>query len=794
MEMDKLKPKQSAFITRVGGDGALRHHLLDMGLTPGTEITLQKIAPMGDPIQIEVRGYELTLRLDEAKKIEIENIHERKVVADSKPQRHKSIPHPRVGELGEANDYHIHDESKALPKDSKLTFALAGNQNCGKTTLFNQLTGANQHVGNFPGVTVDRKDGTIKNHPEATVTDLPGIYSLSPYSSEEIVTRDFLIKDKPSGIINIVDASNLERNLCLTMQLMELGIPMVLALNMMDEVRENGGSIRVNELEQILGIPVIPISAVKNEGIDELVSHALHVARFMEKPGRIDFCTDSVEKKDPVGAVHRCIHAVVHMIEPEAKQSGLPLRFAATKLIENDVPIEKLLNLTDDKKQAFEQIVSVMEDETGLDREAAISNMRFSFIEKMCQKTVVRPHESKEHKRSMKIDRLLTGRYTAIPCFIAIMALIFVMTFNLVGAWLSDLMSLGVDSVISLIDNALTAVQINPVVHSLVVDGICNGVGSVISFLPTIVTLFFFLSILEDTGYMARVAFVMDKLLRKIGLSGRSFVPMLIGFGCSVPAIMSTRTLSSERDRKMTILLTPFMSCSAKLPIYSLIISVFFPRQYQALVMVGLYIFGIICAIIYALILKSTKFKGEPVPFVMELPNYRLPSAKSVVHLIWEKAKGFIEKAFTIIFVASIIIWFLQTFDARFNVAESPEQSLLAMIGSLVAPIFAPLGFGDWRVSTALITGFTAKESVVSTLTVLMGGNAELVSTLFTPFTAAVFLVFTLLYTPCVAAIATVKREMGGTKAAVATVIIQCAIAWCVAFLIHAVGLAFGLA
>lgn len=794
MEMDKLKPKQSAFITRVGGDGALRHHLLDMGLTPGTEITLQKIAPMGDPIQIEVRGYELTLRLDEAKKIEIENIHERKVVADSKPQRHKSIPHPRVGELGEANDYHIHDESKALPKDSKLTFALAGNQNCGKTTLFNQLTGANQHVGNFPGVTVDRKDGTIKNHPEATVTDLPGIYSLSPYSSEEIVTRDFLIKDKPSGIINIVDASNLERNLCLTMQLMELGIPMVLALNMMDEVRENGGSIRVNELEQILGIPVIPISAVKNEGIDELVSHALHVARFMEKPGRIDFCTDSVDKKDPVGAVHRCIHAVVHMIEPEAKQSGLPLRFAATKLIENDVPIEKLLNLTDDKKQAFEHIVSVMEDETGLDREAAISNMRFSFIEKMCQKTVVRPHESKEHKRSMKIDRLLTGRYTAIPCFIAIMALIFVMTFNLVGAWLSDLMSLGVDSVISLIDNALTAVQINPVVHSLVVDGICNGVGSVISFLPTIVTLFFFLSILEDTGYMARVAFVMDKLLRKIGLSGRSFVPMLIGFGCSVPAIMSTRTLSSERDRKMTILLTPFMSCSAKLPIYTLIISVFFPRQYQALVMVGLYIFGIICAIIYALILKSTKFKGEPVPFVMELPNYRLPSAKSVVHLIWEKAKGFIEKAFTIIFVASIIIWFLQTFDARFNVAESPEQSLLAMIGSLVAPIFAPLGFGDWRVSTALITGFTAKESVVSTLTVLMDGNAELVSTLFTPFTAAVFLIFTLLYTPCVAAIATVKREMGGTKAAVATVIIQCAIAWCVAFLIHAVGLAFGLA
>ena len=781
MEMDKLKPKQSAFITRVGGDGALRHHLLDMGLTPGTEITLQKIAPMGDPIQIEVRGYELTLRLDEAKKIEIENIHERKVVADSKPQRHKSIPHPRVGELGEANDYHIHDESKALPKDSKLTFALAGNQNCGKTTLFNQLTGANQHVGNFPGVTVDRKDGTIKNHPEATVTDLPGIYSLSPYSSEEIVTRDFLIKDKPSGIINIVDASNLERNLCLTMQLMELGIPMVLALNMMDEVRENGGSIRVNELEQILGIPVIPISAVKNEGIDELVSHALHVARFMEKPGRIDFCTDSVDKKDPVGAVHRCIHAVVHMIEPEAKQSGLPLRFAATKLIENDVPIEKLLNLTDDKKQAFEHIVSVMEDETGLDREAAISNMRFSFIEKMCQKTVVRPHESKEHKRSMKIDRLLTGRYTAIPCFIAIMALIFVMTFNLVGAWLSDLMSLGVDSVISLIDNALTAVQINPVVHSLVVDGICNGVGSVISFLPTIVTLFFFLSILEDTGYMARVAFVMDKLLRKIGLSGRSFVPMLIGFGCSVPAIMSTRTLSSERDRKMTILLTPFMSCSAKLPIYSLIISVFFPRQYQALVMVGLYIFGIICAIIYALILKSTKFKGEPVPFVMELPNYRLPGAKNVLQLLWEKAKDFLQRAFTVIFLATIVVWFLQSFDLHLNLVSDSSDSILAIIAGWMAPIFKPLGMGDWRICTALITGFMAKESVASTLGVLFGGN---ISTALSAATAAATMIFSLLYTPCVAAIASVKRELGA-KWAAGVVVWQCLIAWVAAWITY---------
>ena len=791
MEMDKLKPKQSAFITRVGGDGALRHHLLDMGLTPGTEITLQKIAPMGDPIQIEVRGYELTLRLDEAKKIEIENIHERKVVADSKPQRHKSIPHPRVGELGEANDYHIHDESKALPKDSKLTFALAGNQNCGKTTLFNQLTGANQHVGNFPGVTVDRKDGTIKNHPEATVTDLPGIYSLSPYSSEEIVTRDFLIKDKPSGIINIVDASNLERNLCLTMQLMELGIPMVLALNMMDEVRENGGSIRVNELEQILGIPVIPISAVKNEGIDELVSHALHVARFMEKPGRIDFCTDSVDKKDPVGAVHRCIHAVVHMIEPEAKQSGLPLRFAATKLIENDVPIEKLLNLTDDKKQAFEHIVSVMEDETGLDREAAISNMRFSFIEKMCQKTVVRPHESKEHKRSMKIDRLLTGRYTAIPCFIAIMALIFVMTFNLVGAWLSDLMSLGVDSVISLIDNALTAVQINPVVHSLVVDGICNGVGSVISFLPTIVTLFFFLSILEDTGYMARVAFVMDKLLRKIGLSGRSFVPMLIGFGCTVPAVMATRTLSSERDRNMTIMLTPFMSCSAKIPIYTVFAAAFFPGK-EALVMILLYAAGIIVGIISALVLNHTAFRGNPIPFVMELPNYRFPSAKSVFQLMWDKAKDFIQRAFTVIFVATIIIWFLQTFDTRLNVVADSSNSLLALVGRWIAPVFAPLGFSDWRVSTALITGFTAKEAVVSTLSVLTGtatsNLSAVLSDMFSGVSVVSFLVFTLLYTPCVAAIAAVKREMGSGLKAALVVVLQCLVAWVVALLVYQVG------
>ena len=791
MRMNELQPGQCAYIQAVEGEGALRHHLLDMGLTPGTEITLQKIAPMGDPVQIKVRGYELTLRLEEAQKIEIDGIHPEETCNPEKERAYQAVPHPGVGELGKAKKEREEDEARRLPKGTPIRFALAGNQNCGKTTLFNQLTGANQHVGNFPGVTVDRKDGTIRNHPEATVTDLPGIYSLSPYSNEEIVTRDFLLDSKPTGIINIVDASNLERNLCLTMQLMELGIPMVLALNMMDEVRANGGSARVNELEEILGIPVVPISAAKNEGIDELISHAMHVAEFQEPPGRIDFCPDSKQEKDPIGAVHRCIHAAVHMLEPEAKAAGLPVRFAATKMIENDYLIEKEMQLSDEKKQAFQQIIAVMEKETGLDREAAIANMRFTFIENLCKKTLVRPHESKEHHRSMMIDRVLTGKYTAIPCFIGIMALVFAMTFNFLGAWLSDLMALGVNAVISWIDKGLTAVQINPVVHDLVVSGICQGVGSVLSFLPTIVTLFFFLSILEDTGYMARVAFVMDKLLRKTGLSGRSFVPMLIGFGCSVPAIMATRTLSSERDRKMTILLTPFMSCSAKLPIYTLMISAFFPRRYQALVMVGLYLFGIVCGILYALILKKTKFKGEPVPFVMELPNYRLPSAKSVVQLIWEKAKGFIQKAFTIIFLASIIIWFLQTFDIRLNVAASADESLLAIIGSLAAPLFKPLGFGDWRISTALITGFTAKESVVSTLTVLLGGDVSQIHTLFTPFTAFVFLVFTLLYTPCVAAVATVKREMGSNKAAFLTVVAQCVIAWVAAFAVHALGFLF---
>ncbi len=787
MTMDELKPNQSAYISSVGGDGALRHHLLDMGLTPRTEVTLQKIAPMGDPIQIEVRGYELTLRLDEAKKITIEHIHSKESIPHTE-RRKPTVEHPGVGELGRAQNYHVHDAKNSIPEGQKITFALVGNQNCGKTTLFNQLTGSNQHVGNFPGVTVDRKDGVIRNHSNAVVTDLPGIYSLSPYSSEEVVTRDFLINTHPDGIINIVDATNMERNLYLTMQIMELGIPVVLALNMMDEVRANGGSVRVNELEKILGIPVVPISAAKNEGIEELIDHAIHVAKYREIPGRIDFCQDSNDEHDPVGAVHRCIHAAVHILEPEAKEKGLPVRFTVTKLVENDHLIADKLEISPKKEATFNHLVSNMEAETGLDREAALANMRFSFIESLCANTVVRPHESREHKRSMSIDRILTGKYTAIPCFIGIMALVFLMTFSFIGTFLSDLMGMGVDAVVALLDRILVNANVNSVVHSLVIDGICSGVGSVLSFLPTIVTLFFFLSILEDTGYMARVAFVMDRLLRKIGLSGRSIVPMLIGFGCSVPAIMSTRTLSSERDRKMTILLTPFMSCTAKLPIYTLMVSAFFERQYQAFVMIGLYFLGIICAVIYAMLLKKTKYKGAPVPFVMELPNYRLPSAKSVLHLILEKAKGFIKKAFTIIFIASIVIWFLQTFDSRLNVAVSAEESLLAMLGGFIAPVFAPLGIGDWKICTALITGFTAKENVVSTLTVLLGGDTSLLSTLFTPFTSIVFLVFTLLYTPCVAAVATVKREMGGIKAAAAAVVIQCVIAWAVAFIVHCIG------
>ena len=784
MTMDELRPGQSAWITSVGGDGALRHHLLDMGLTPKTEVVLQKVAPMGDPIQIALRGYELTLRLDEAKNIEIEDVHIDGEQSHPAEGRIAPIPHPGVGESR---------GKETVVREGPLTFALAGNQNCGKTTLFNQLTGANQHVGNFPGVTVDRKDGTIRNHPEATVTDLPGIYSLSPYSNEEIVTRDFLMQDHPSGIINIVDATNIERNLYLTMQLMELEIPMVLALNMMDEVRSNGGSVRINQLEDILGIPVVPISAAKNEGIDELIDHALFVAQRDIKPQRVDFCVESDDPKDPVGAVHRCIHAAAMLLEADIRRAQLPVRFATTKLVEKDRLIAEKLNLAPEKQAAFDQLVDIMEKETGLDREAAMANMRFGFLETLCRKTVVRPHESKEHKRSMDIDRILTGKYTAIPCFLGIMALVFVMTFSLIGGALSSLMELGVQWVTNLIDLGLTAWDINPVVHDLVVNGVCAGVGSVLSFLPTIVTLFFFLSILEDTGYMARVAFVMDRPLRKLGLSGRSFVPMLIGFGCSVPAVMATRTLSSERDRKMTILLTPFMSCSAKLPIYTMLVSAFFPRSLQPLAMIGLYLLGILCGILYALILKHTAFSGEPVPFVMELPNYRLPSAKSVGQLIWEKAKGFVQKAFTIIFAASVIIWVLQTFDIRLNVAATPEVSLLALLGSLISPIFKPLGFGDWRASTALITGFTAKESMVSTLTLLLGGDPSRITTLFSPFTATVFLVFTLLYTPCVAAISTVKHEMGSAKAAAVTVALQCAIAWVVAFLVRLLGTLVGL-
>ena len=670
-----------------------------------------------------------------------------------------------------------------------IRIALAGNPNSGKTTLFNQLTGANQHVGNFPGVTVDRKDGQIRGHLEATVTDLPGIYSLSPYSSEEIVTRDFLLNSKPTGIINIVDATNIERNLYLTMQLMELGIPMVLALNMMDEVRANGGTVLVNRLEELLGIPVVPISAAKNEGIDELIQHALHVARYREAPGRIDFCNpgDEQNPNDPQGAVHRCIHAIVHLIDDHARRAGLPPRFAATKLVEGDAPILEALRLDQNEKELLEHTITELENESGTDREAALADMRFTFIEKLCADTVVRPSESIEHKRSVAIDRFLTGKYTAIPCFIGIMGLVFWLTFGVIGAGLSALLSMGIDAVTGLTDQALTAYAINPVVHSLVIDGVFAGVGSVLSFLPTIVTLFFFLSILEDTGYMARVAFVMDKMLRRIGLSGRSFVPMLIGFGCSVPAIMATRTLSSDRDRKMTILLTPFMSCSAKLPIYALFTMAFFQRG-RALVMITLYLLGIVCGILYALLLKHSLFTGEPVPFVMELPNYRLPSPRSVGQLIWEKARDFMQKAFTIIFVASVIIWFLQTFDTRLNVVSSPDASLLAMIGSLISPVFAPLGFADWRVSTALITGFTAKESVVSTLTVLLGGDTAALHTLFTPFTAFVFLVFTLLYTPCVAAVATIRRELYSSLKTLGVVAMQCGVAWIVAFAAYQIG------
>ena len=773
MTLKELQIGKSAIVNTVGGSGALRQHFLDMGLIPGAEVTLIKLAPMGDPMELRIHGYELTLRLDDAAQIGITPTE--KAPAVHAPVDDKMVNHPGLGEGGK---YHIKKGENPLPEGKTLTFALAGNQNCGKTTLFNQLTGSNQHVGNFPGVTVDRKSGAIKGHPETEVTDLPGIYSMSPYSSEEIVTRQFIIGEKPTGIINIVDATNIERNLYLTMQLMELDTPMVLALNMMDEVRGNGGTININEMEAMLGMPVVPISAAKNEGVDELVDHAVHVAKYQERPGRMDFCSED----DHGGAVHRCIHGIIHLIEDHAKAAGIPVRFAATKLVEGDQRIEQALKLDQNEKEMIEHIIVQMEQERGLDRAAAIADMRFSFIQELVAQTVVKPHESKEQMRSNKIDKFLTGKYTAIPAFVAIMALVFFLTFNVIGLFFQNLMEMGIDALTGIVDTALTNWNVNAAVHSLIIDGVFSGVGSVLSFLPIIVVLFFFLSMLEDTGYMARVAFVMDKLLRRIGLSGRSIVPMLIGFGCTVPGVMASRTLPSERDRKMTILLTPFMSCSAKLPIYSLFAAAFFP-QYAGLVMVLLYFGGIAVGVLAALLLKSTVFKGEAVPFVMELPNYRLPGLKNVAQLLWEKARDFLQKAFTVIFAATIVIWFLQNFDLRLSLTADPQASILARIAGDIAPLFAPLGFADWRVSTALITGFMAKESVVSTLIILFGSEAALAAAL-TPAQAAPLLVFCLLYTPCIAAVAAVKRELGN-KWAVIMVVNQCAVAWICALLVR---------
>lgn len=778
MTLDQLEIGRSARIETVGGEGALRQHFLDMGLIPGAEVTLVKYAPMGDPMELLIHGYELTLRLDDAAKIEIEPV---KAAAKERngasEKRTDKTEHPGLGEGGR---YHAKGDGDPLPAGTVLTFALAGNQNCGKTTLFNQLTGANQHVGNFPGVTVDRKSGAIKGYPKTEITDLPGIYSMSPYSSEEIVTRQFIINEKPTGIINIVDATNIERNLYLTMQLMELDIPMVLALNMMDEVRGNGGSIRINEMESLLGIPVVPISAAKNEGVDELVRHAVHVAGYQERPGRMDFC----DEKDHGGAVHRCLHGIMHLVQDHAEAAGIPVRFAATKLVEGDERIKAALSLSENEEEMLEHIIRQMEMERGMDAAAAIADMRFTFIRSLVDATVVKPGESREHARSRKLDAFLTGKYTAIPAFVGIMGLVFFLTFNVIGAFLQGVLEAAIDGLMQVTDQAFTAWHVNSTLHSLVIDGIFTGVGSVLSFLPVIVTLFFFLSLLEDTGYMARVAFVMDKLLRKIGLSGRSIVPMLIGFGCTVPGVMASRTLPSERDRKMTILLTPFMSCSAKLPIYGFFTAAFFPGK-GGLIMVGLYFFGILIGILTALLFKNTLFKGEAVPFVMELPNYRLPGAKNVTQLLWEKAKDFLQRAFTVIFVATIVIWFLQTFSPHFSIVGDSKDSILAMAASVIAPLFQPLGFGDWRVSTALITGFMAKESVVSTLTVLFG-SGKAVAEVLAPASAAALLVFCLLYTPCVAAIASVRRELGG-RWALMMVFGQCAIAWICAFTVRIV-------
>ena len=771
MTLKDLNIGETAVVGTVGGEGALRQHFLDMGLIPGEEVTLVKFAPMGDPMELSIHGYELTLRLDDAARIGV-TLAKAPAVKKAAAESDKPVEHPGLGEGGR---YHTKKGENPLPDDTTLTFALAGNQNCGKTTLFNQLTGSNQHVGNFPGVTVDRKSGAIRNNPNTEVTDLPGIYSMSPYTSEEIVTRQFIIGEKPTGIINIVDATNIERNLYLTMQLMELDTPMVLALNMMDEMRGNGGTVRINKMEAMLGIPVVPISAAKNEGVDELVDHALHVAKYQERPGRMDFCSE----EDHGGAVHRCIHGIIHLIEDHAKAAGIPVRFAATKLVEGDQRIEAALKLDQNEKEMIEHIIVQMEQERGLDRAAAIADMRFHFIHQLVDQTVVKPRQSKEQLRSAQIDRFLTGRYTAIPAFVGIMALVFYLTFGVIGLALQNLLEVGIDALTAAVDSTLTAWNVNAAVHSLVIDGIFTGVGSVLSFLPIIVTLFFFLSLLEDTGYMARVAFVMDKLLRRIGLSGRSIVPMLIGFGCTVPGVMASRTLPSERDRKMTILLTPFMSCSAKLPIYSLFAAAFFP-EHAALVMVSLYFLGIAVGILMAILLKSSVFKGEAVPFVMELPNYRLPGLKNVVQLLWEKARDFLQLAFTVIFVATIIIWFLQSFDLRLSLTADPQQSILAWLASGIAPLFAPLGFADWRGSTALITGFMAKESVVSTLTILYGSSAAFAAAL-SPAAAAPLLVFCLLYTPCIAAVASVKRELGG-KWAFIMVANQCIVAWLAAF------------
>ena len=781
MTLKELPIGKTATVRTVGGEGALRQHFLDMGIIPGAEVTMVKYAPMGDPVEVRIHSYELTLRLDDAGRIEIDEV--RDTVKEKEQPDAKAIPHPGFGEGGK---YHNKAEEHPLPEGELLSFALAGNQNCGKTTLFNQLTGSNQHVGNFPGVTVDRKDGEIRGQKNTLVTDLPGIYSMSPYSSEEIVTRNFVLNEHPRGIINIVDATNIERNLYLTMQLMELDVPMVLALNMMDEVRENGGSVLVNQMEERLGIPVIPISAAKNEGIEELVAHAVHVAKYQEKPGRKDFC----EANDHGGAVHRALHAIMHLIEDHAARADIPVRFAASKLAEGDALILEQLALDENEKEMLEHIVCQMETERGLDRAAAIADMRFNFIEKVCRETVVKPKESREHVRSTEIDRVLTGKYTALPCFAGIMAAVFFLTFHVIGASLQSVLEVLIGKLTELVDSAMKAWGVNPVLHSLVIDGIFNGVGSVLSFLPIIVTLFFFLSILEDSGYMARVAFVMDKLLRKIGLSGRSIVPMLVGFGCTVPGVMASRTLPSERDRKMTILLTPFMSCSAKLPIYAFFTAAFFPK-YSALVMVLLYFGGIFMAVLMAMLMQGTLFQGEAVPFVMELPNYRMPGAKNVGQLLWDKAKDFLQRAFTVIFVATIVIWFLQTFGTHLNVVEDSKDSILAVVSSRLAPVFRPLGFGDWRVSTALLTGFMAKESVVSTLSVLFGTTAQLTEIL-TPVSALSLLVFCLLYTPCVAAVASIKRELGGRWAA-GVVVSQCVIAWLAAFVVHGFALLFGM-